>query len=301
MNTALKVVGVFYLLLIAYMIFLVSMGLMGGKSWMVYWGGFAILCLLLLAKSAIKVISEWEEAVILRLGRYQRTVGAGLFLVIPFVETVITRDKRVQTLDIDRQVAITKDNVSVSVDAVAFMQIIDTKASIVNIQDYYYSVAKFSQTTMRNVVGKHNLDDLLTERDKVANEIRDIVDEIADKWGVDIQRVELQDISLPEEMKRVMARQAEAERDKRGVIIEAEGEFAAADQLRKAAETLMKSPGAMELRRLKTISDVSQEQSNTIVFAVPLDTLKDTIAGTSGLQVPKPRGGGTQKITMGTE
>lgn len=252
--------------------------------------GFAALCLLGLAIRSIRVVNQWEEAIVLRLGKYKRTVGAGVFFVIPMIDRVIGRDKRVQTLDIQSQVAITKDNVSVTVDAVAFMQVIDTKASVINIQDYEYSVAKFAQTTLRNVVGKHNLDELLTEREKVATEIKDIVDEIVDKWGVDIQRVELQDISLPEEMKRVMARQAEAERDKRGVIIEAEGEFAAAEKLKQAAETLMKSPGAMELRRLKTISDVSQEQSNTIVFAVPLDTLRDAMAATSGLQVPKPRG-----------
>lgn len=300
MASLLRIIGVLYLLVILFMVFLVLDGLFGKNSGMFYLGISVLVALLILAKMSIRVISEWEEAVILRLGKYQRTVGAGLFLIIPFIETVITRDRRVQTLDIEHQVAITKDNVSVSVDAVAFMQVIDTKASVVNIQDYYYSVAKFSQTTLRNVVGKHELDDLLTARDKVADEIKDIVDEIVDKWGVDIQRVELQDISLPEEMKRVMARQAEAERDKRGVIIEAQGELAAAEQLRQAADILMKSPGAMELRRLKTVSDVSQEQSNTIVFAVPLDSLRDTMSATSGLQVPKPRNQ-TTRITMGTK
>lgn len=300
MTSELKLIlGVFVMIILGIMFF----GLLSfesGRSGTLFWWGFVLVCLLALAKSAIKVINEWEEAVVLRFGRYQRTVGAGLFLIIPFIETVISRDRRVQTLDIERQQAITKDNVSVSVDAVAFMQVIDTKSSIVNIQDYVYSVAKFAQTTMRNVIGKHVLDDLLTERDAVAEEIRQIVDEIADKWGVDIQKVELQDIALPEEMKRVMARQAEAERDKRGVIIEAEGEFAAAEKLKQAADTLMKSPAAMELRKLKTISDVSQEQSNTIVFAVPLESLNNIMSASSGLQVPKPRQGAIKKIVMGT-
>ncbi len=252
---------------------------------------FLFLVIVIILAGTIKKNNQWEEAIILRLGRYNRSTGAGLFFKIPFIEQVFRRDMRIRTLDIRKQEVITKDNISVKIDAVVFMKVKNSMKSIIEIQDFIYSVRQYSQTTLRNVVGKYELDELLTQREKVASEVKMIVDETTEEWGVDISIVELQDIELPEDMKRIIARQAEAEREKRGVIIksEAEGELQAADNLRKAAELLSKSNSAIELRRLSTLSDVSQDQSNTIVFAVPLESLTGAMAASSGMHIPKPR------------
>lgn len=261
---------------------------MTGEEALVY---FIILffIIIVLVGSTIKINKQWEQAILLRLGKYNRTKGAGLFLKIPFIEQIYRRDMRVMTLDIRKQEVITKDNISVRIDAVVFMKVKDALKSVTEIQDYIYSVRQYSQTTLRNVVGKYELDELLTQREKIAEEVKKIVDQTSEDWGVDISIVELQDIELPEDMKRIIARQAEAEREKRGVIIKSEGEFQAAKNLKEAAETLAKAPNALELRRLSTLSDVSQDQSNTIVFAVPLESLSGAMAATSGLQVPKVR------------
>ena len=236
---------------------------------------------------SIKMNKEWEESIVLRLGKYHRTKRSGLFLRLPIIESAIKRDKRIRTLDIPRQEVITKDNISVGVDAVVFLKVIDSKKSIVNIQDFTYAVKQYSQTTLRNVIGQKSLDELLEKREEISEAIKKAVDTQSEKWGLDITGIELQNIELPEDMKRIMARQAEAEREKRAVVIKSTGELEAAENLKKAAETLAKSTGAMELRRLSTLSDISQDQSNTIVFAVPLETLTTAMAATSGLQVPK--------------
>ena len=248
----------------------------------------AIIILFLLG-STINLNKEWERAVLLRLGRYNRTKGPGLFFRIPILEQVYRRDMRIRTLDIRKQEVITKDNISVKIDAVVFMKVKEAVRSVTAIQDFIYSVQQYSQTTLRNVVGKYELDELLTQREAIAEEVKKIVDKTTEDWGVDISIVELQDIELPEDMKRIIARQAEAEREKRGVIIKSEGELKASENLRKASVTLTKSPLAIELRRLSTLSDVSQDQSNTIVFAVPLESLSGALMAASGLQVPSPK------------
>ena len=246
--------------------------------------GFALLVLLF---STIKLNKQWEEAVVLRLGKYSRTKTAGIFLMMPIFESLYRRDMRTKTMDVPKQEVITKDNISVSVDAVMWAKIKDSKKSVLNITNYEYAVRQFSQTTLRNVIGKKDLDEVLEKRDAVAQSIKEIVDRQADRWGVDIENIELQNIELPADMKRIMARQAEAEREKRAVIIKSEGELTASTNLRRASQELMKSGGAMELRRLATLSDVSQDQSNTIVFAVPLESLSTAMSASSGLQVPK--------------
>ncbi len=233
--------------------------------------------------SAVRINNQWEQSIVLRLGKYSRTTGPGIFFLIPFIEEAISRDLRIRTTDIPRQECITRDNISVDVDAVVFMQVVDAKKSIVNIQDFLFSVKQYSQTTLRNVIGQRNLDELLEKREDIAKSIKKIVDEEADKWGVDILRIELQNIELPEDMKRIMARQAEAEREKRGVIIASEGEVEASKNLLIAADTLMKSKGqvAVRLRELATISDVSQDQSNTIVFYPTNLGLDTVVSGTA--------------------
>lgn len=238
--------------------------------------------------AAVKVNNQWEEAIVLRLGKFNRTVGPGLFFKWPITEQAIKRDKRIRTLDIRKQQVITRDNISVGIDAVVFLKVVDTKKTIVEIQDFVYSVKQYSQTTLRNVIGQKSLDELLSERDKIAEDIRKIVDEVSGKWGIDIISVELQDIALPEDMKRVMARQAEAEREKRAVIIKSEGELIAAEKLKQASKELEKSQYGFALRQLNTISDVSQDQSNTIIFA-PTEALNSPILATgTSARVPKP-------------
>lgn len=227
--------------------------------------------------ATIAINKEWEEAIILRLGKFQRLVGPGFFFKWPFVETFMKQDKRIINLDISRQEVMTKDNISVTVDAVVFVKIVNTKNSLVNIRDVWDSVMKYAQTTMRDVVGDVELDELLARRDEIAEKIANIVDRETAEWGVDIISVKLQTVELPEDMKRVIARQAEAEREKRAVIIKSEGELTAAENLERAVKKM--SNRAMYLRTLSSLEDISFDQSNTIVFALPMDIVKGEIMG----------------------
>jgi regulator of protease activity HflC (stomatin/prohibitin superfamily) len=229
--------------------------------------------------ATVAINKEWEEAIVLRFGKFQRLVSPGFFFKWPLVETFLKQDKRIITLDIARQEVMTKDNISVSVDAVVFMKVMNTKDSIVNIQNVWNSVTKYAQTTMRDAVGDVELDELLARRDEVADRIEKIVERETQDWGVDIISVNLQNVELPEDMKRVIARQAEAEREKRAVIIKSEGELTAAENLEKAVRQM--SNRAMYLRTLSSLEDISYDQSNTIVFAIPMDMVKGEILGLS--------------------
>ena len=229
----------------------------------------------------VAINKEWEEAIVLRFGKFQRLVGSGFFFKWPFAESFLKQDKRIITLDVSRQEVMTKDNISVSVDAVVFMKVVNTKDSLVNIQNVWNSVMKYAQTTMRDVVGDVELDELLARRDEIANKIEKIVERETNEWGVDIISVKLQTVELPEDMKRVIARQAEAEREKRAVIIKSEGELTAAENLEKAVKKM--SPRAMYLRTLSSLEDISYDQSNTIVFAIPMDMVKGEIVGFTAL------------------
>jgi len=225
----------------------------------------------------VAINKEWEEAIILRFGKFQRLVGPGFFFKWPFAESFLKQDRRIITLDVSRQDVMTKDNISVSVDAVVFMKVVNTKDSLVNIQNLWNSVMKYSQTTMRDVVGDVELDELLARRDEIANKIEMIVDRETKEWGVDIISVKLQNVELPEDMKRVIGRQAEAEREKRAVIIKSEGELTAAENLEKAVQKM--SNRAMYLRTLSSLEDISYDPSNTIVFALPMDVMRGEIVG----------------------
>ncbi|HSQ53268.1 MAG TPA: SPFH domain-containing protein [Acidobacteriota bacterium] len=229
--------------------------------------------------ATLAINKEWEEAIILRFGKFQRLVGPGFFFKWPYVETFLKQDKRITTLDISRQDVMTKDNISVTVDAVVFMKIVNTKDSVVNIRNVWDSVMKMAQTTMRDVVGDVELDEILARRDEVATKIANIIDGETADWGVDITSVNLQTVELPEDMKRVIARQAEAEREKRAVIIKSEGELTAAENLERAVSKM--SNRAMYLRTLSSLEDISFDQSNTIVFAVPMDIVNGGIIGMS--------------------
>jgi regulator of protease activity HflC (stomatin/prohibitin superfamily) len=244
----------------------------------IFYGLLAALSLFPLP-ATVAINKEWEEAIILRFGKFQRLVGPGFFFKWPYIETFLKQDKRIITLDIQRQEVMTKDNISVTVDAVVFVKVVNTKDSIVNIRNVWDSVMKIAQTTMRDVVGDVELDELLARRDEVADKIANIVDRETADWGVDITSVNLQTVELPEDMKRVIARQAEAEREKRAVIIKSEGELTAAENLERAVNKM--SNRAMYLRTLSSLEDISFDQSNTIVFAVPMDIVKGEVLGLS--------------------
>jgi regulator of protease activity HflC (stomatin/prohibitin superfamily) len=222
--------------------------------------------------SIINVNKQWEETVILRLGKYHRIRKEGLYLLIPYIDRAYIRDTRTHTMDIPHQKAITKDNISVDVDAVMWYKISDTNKSVLNIENFEFSIREFTKTTLRNVIGHKELDELLTEREEVAFTVKDLVEHTSEEWGIDIERVELQDIILPDNMKRVMARQAEAERERRAVVIKAEGELQASVKLTEASLKLEESRYGYALRMLSTISDVSQDTSNTVIF-VPAEAL----------------------------
>ena len=223
---------------------------------------------------SIKQINQYERGLRFAFGKYSGLMDPGWRLVWPIFQFYKKVDLRVKAVDVPNQEAITRDNVSVSVNAVIYYKIREADKAYLEVENFYYAISQLAQTTMRNAVGQVDLDDLLTQRDRVSESIRSIIDKATDPWGIEVINVELKDITLPEEMKRVIGKQAEAEREKRAIIIKAEGEVIAANNMSKAAETLSGSKGALHLRTLQSINDISSDQSNTIVFAVPLEVLR---------------------------
>jgi len=223
---------------------------------------------------SIKQINQYQKGVKFMLGKYIGLMKPGWRLVFPIVQSYQKVDLRVKAVDVPNQEAITKDNISVSVNAVIYYKVAEANKAILEVENFYYAISQLAQTTMRNVVGQVDLDELLSQRDRVSENIRKIIDDATDPWGIKVLNVELKDIVLPEEMKRVIGKQAEAEREKRAMIIKAEGEVIAANNMAKAARTLSEAKGALHLRTLQSINDISSDQSNTIVFAVPLEVLR---------------------------
>jgi len=223
---------------------------------------------------SIKQINQYQKGVKFMLGKYIGTMGPGWRLVFPIVQSYQKVDLRVKAVDVPNQEAITKDNISVSVNAVIYYKVTEAEKAILEVENFYYAISQMAQTTMRNVVGQVDLDDLLSKRDRVSESIRSIIDLATDPWGIKVINVELKDIVLPEDMKRVIGKQAEAEREKRAIIIKAEGEVMAANNMAKAAQMLASAEGGLHLRTLQSINDISSDQSNTIVFAVPLEVLR---------------------------
>ncbi len=224
--------------------------------------------------AAVRIVPQYKEGVLLTFGKYTKAVKPGLNIIIPIVHTMIVVDTRITTVDIPKQEVMTRDNVPVAVNAVVYFRVHNTKDAILEIQNYTYAVAQYAQTALRDVIGGISLDTLLVERESIATDIQKLVDVATDKWGVDITAIKIQDVELPPDMKRAMARQAEAEREKRATIILSGGELEASEDLRKAAENLSKSSGGLHLRTLQTLADVSADQSNTIVFVTPLEVLR---------------------------
>ena len=233
-----------------------------------------IFLVVVIVVASIKQINQYEKGVKFTMGRYSGTMQPGWRLVWPVFQSYRKVDLRVKAVDVPNQEAITKDNISVGVNAVIYYKVQDADKSVLEVENFYYAISQLAQTTMRNAVGQVDLDDLLSQRDRVSESIRKIIDDASDPWGIKVNNVELKDIALPEEMKRVIGKQAEAEREKRAMIIKAEGEVFSATNMAKAAKILSESTGALHLRTLQSINDISSDQSNTIVFAVPLEVLR---------------------------
>jgi regulator of protease activity HflC (stomatin/prohibitin superfamily) len=230
-----------------------------------------------LLSAAVKIVQEYERGVIFRLGRLQGPKGPGLFFIIPIVDRMVKVDLRVVTLDVPSQEAITRDNVTVKVNAVIFYRVVDPSNAIVQVEDFRRATWNISQTTLRNVLGQSLLDELLSQREAVNQKIRQIIDEHTDAWGIKVVVVEVKDVELPQSMQRAMARQAEAEREKRAKIIHAEGEFGAAQQLAEAARLMAEQPTAIQLRYLQTLTEIAVEKNSTILFPVPIDFMSDIV------------------------
>lgn len=228
---------------------------------------------IILIIGSIKQINEYERGIKFTLGKFSKIMEPGWNLVFPIFQSYKKVDIRTKAVDVPEQEAITKDNVSIRINAVLYYKIFDASKAVIAVENFNYAVSQLAQTTMRNIVGSVSLDELLSQRDKISSEICKIVDEATDPWGIKVENVELKDVALPEEMKRVIAKVAEAEREKQAVITKAEGEVEASQNLAKAAETMSKVDGALHLRTLSTINDVSSDQSNTVIFCLPLEVL----------------------------
>ncbi|MBT4174514.1 slipin family protein [archaeon] len=238
--------------------------------WLYPLAGVLVLFLLM----SLKIIQEYERGVKFTLGKFSGVMQPGLRIVVPVIQNYQKVDMRVKAVDVPDQEAMTGDNISTTINAVIYYKIAEAKKAILEVEHYNYAISQLAQTTMRNVVGEVELDELLANRDKVSLKIKDIVDKATDPWGVKVEAVELKDIVMPGEMKRVIGKQAEAEREKRAVIIKAEGEVKAADNMAKAAKTLSTAPGALHLRTLQSINDMSSDKSNTVILALPLEVLR---------------------------
>lgn len=238
------------------------------------WLMTAIFILVIILASAIRVLREYERGVIFRLGRLIGSKGPGLILLIPVIDRMVRVSLRVIAMDIPPQDVITKDNVSVKVNAVLYFRVLDANKAIVEVEDFLYATSQLAQTTLRAVLGQAELDGLLAEREKINAELQRIVDEHTDPWGIKVSLVEVKHVDLPTEMQRAIARQAEAERERRAKVIHAEGEFQASTKLSQAAEILQTQPAAIQLRFLQTLTEISTEKSSTVVLPIPIDLIK---------------------------
>ena len=233
-----------------------------------------LIVVLVIILCSIRQINQYERGILFTFGKYTKVLNPGWNIVLPIIQSYSKVDIRTKAVDVPEQETITKDNVSIKINAVIYYKIFDAGKAICEVNDYYYAVSQLAQTTMRNVVGSVTLDELLSEREKISGSICAVIDKATDPWGVKVENVELKDVSLPEEMKRVIAKAAEAEREKQAILTKASGEVEAANSLAQAANVMGATPGALHLRTLSTLNDLSSDQSNTIIFAVPIEVLK---------------------------
>ncbi|MFN8102952.1 MAG: slipin family protein [Acidimicrobiia bacterium] len=233
----------------------------------------AIFVMILLSRS-VRVVAEYERGVIFRLGRCVGARGPGLFFLVPGVEKMIKTNLQIMAVAVQPQQVITKDNVTVTVDAVAYIQVVDAAASIVRIRDWFSSAQLVAQTSLRAIVGRHELDQMLSDRDTINLELAKALDDQTEQWGIKVHRVEVRDVVLPEQMQRAMARQAEAERERRAKVVAAEGELQASEKLSQAAAVIASTPGALQLRQLQTMVEISSENNSTIIFPIPIEIME---------------------------
>lgn len=262
--------------------------------------GVVIVVAVLLVISAIKILREYQRGVIFTLGRFTKVRGPGLIIVIPGLQQMVRVDLRIVTMDVPSQDVISRDNVSVKVNAVVYFRVMDPDKAIIQVEHYLDATSQLAQTTLRAVLGKHELDEMLSEREKLNADIQRILDSQTDAWGIKVTTVEIKHIDLNETMVRAIARQAEAERERRAKVIHAEGERQAAQALMEAAQVLAAQPSAMQLRYLQTLTQVAGDKSSTLVFPVPVDLLSELIPGAAGRR-PSSGGGGASSVTPGPE
>ncbi len=241
------------------------------------WGIYLLILLIFLFASMIRILREYERGVIFRLGKFQSVKGPGLILLIPVIDKMVKVSLRIIAMDVPPQDVITKDNVSVKVNAVVYFRVVDPAKAIIEVEDFLYATSQLAQTTLRSVCGQAELDELLAEREKINARLQQIIDEHTDPWGIKVSMVEVKHIDLPQEMQRAMARQAEAERERRAKIISAEGEYQAAQRMLDAAKKIEQSPVAIQLRFLQTLVEIATEKASTIVLPIPLDLIKPFI------------------------
>lgn len=234
------------------------------------WTVFILLVLFILG-NAVRILREYERGVVFRLGRYVGSKGPGLILLIPLVDKMVKVSLRTVAMDVPPQDVITRDNVSVKVNAVVYFRVMEPQKAIINVEDYLYATSQLAQTTLRSVLGQAELDELLSDREKINTELQNILDRHTDPWGIKVSTVEVKHVDLPTEMQRAMARQAEAERERRAKVINAEGEFQASQRLAEAAEIISRHPAALQLRYLQTLREVAAENNSTTLFPIPID------------------------------
>ena len=258
-----------------------------------YWSLIiAAIIILLFFVSSIRVLNEYERGVIFRLGRFLSTKGPGLIIVFPVIDRMVRVGLRLVTMDVPPQDIVTKDNVSVKVNAVVYFRVLNPERAIIEVEDFLYATGQLSQTTLRSVLGQMDLDDLLSEREKINSQLQELLDQATDPWGIKITNVELKHVDLPHEMQRAIARQAEAERERRAKVIHAEGEYQASERLAQAATTIATAPGALQLRFLQTLAEIATENNSTIIFPLPIDLLRPFIeAGTGNAPKGEIEGG----------
>ena len=239
----------------------------------IIWGIIGLV-LLILIPATVKILPEYERGVILRLGRLLGTKGPGFFLIIPFVDNMRKADLRVITMDVPPQEVITKDNVTVRVNAVVYFRVVDPESALLKVMDYVRATSQIAQTTLRNVLGQAELDELLVQREKLNQSLQQIIDEHTDPWGIKVSAVEIKEVELAEQMKRSMAAQAEAERERRAKIIHADGEFQASERLAQAGTVIAREPVTLQLRYLQTLTEIATEKNSTVIFPLPMDLIK---------------------------
>ena len=246
-----------------------------------------LVVLIIVLVSMLKVLREYERGVVFMLGRFWSVKGPGLIIIIPILQEMVRVDLRTKVLDVPTQDVISRDNVSVKVNAVVYMRVVDPEKAIIQVENYYEATSQLAQTTLRSVLGQHELDEMLAEREKLRTNIQDILDQQTDGWGIKVSNVEMKQVDLDDSMVRAIARQAEAERERRAKVIHAEGELQASSKLLESAQTLAKQPESLQLRYLQTLTEIASDKTHTIVFPLPMDMLKSLLGKLPNVEIEK--------------